>query len=187
MGFPPVFPLFSSVSVGLLADKGAGGRLGATLQLTAMSTFLLWLVVKISPETLRGKAQPGKLQAERFFSDVSGAEHTQGTFLGVGNVCSGRFPKATQAPSCDQGRRLHRQLGKGSPASTLPEQPDLRSREAQVDAWGLWPTLIRAAACYHHPQRPHLPDFPPFQPAGFRCLWPGVISGPLSKLWGQKS
>lgn len=44
-----------------------------------------------------------------------------------------------------------------------PEHPDLRSRGAQINAWGLWNTLLGAAAHYHHPQHPGLPDFTPFQ------------------------
>lgn len=97
--------------------------------------------------------------------------------------CPG-LPALTRA--ADSIGSWEKALAVGSQASALPEEPDLRSEEAQVGAWGLCITLTGAAACYRRLQHCRLPDLPPSQPAVFGCLWPGKMD-PLPKLWGRKA
>lgn len=96
--------------------------------------------------------------------------------LGVGSV------GVLGAPSSDQGEdsmgSYKKALAVGSQASAPPEQPDLRSRKAQINAWGLWTTLMGAVAhCHPHSMQICLTLL------HFSCFH----MDPLCKLWGRKA
>lgn len=115
------------------------------------------------------KAEPSK-QAEPFLLMSQGQNTSRAhTCFGVGSV------GVLGAPSSDQGEdsmgSWEKALPEGSQASALPEQPDLRSREAQIHSCGLWITLLGAAARCYHPQQPDLPDFTPFQLFSYRSAF----------------
>lgn len=124
------FLLFQE-DVEFLTDEGAGWGLEATLQLTA--TILLCLTVKILPETLIYKAQPSK-QAEPFLPRSQGRAHWEHTVPWCGQCgCSGC---SQPWPGWGLMASWEKALAGGS--SALPQQPDLRSRKAQINAWDLW-------------------------------------------------
>lgn len=152
MGVPPVYLSFLTERNGCGIPPRSRGRVKAGGCFAAGSSkhILLCLIVKILPETLTFyKAQPSK-QAEPFLLTSQGQNTSRAhVCLGVGSV------GVLGAPSSDQGEdsmgSWEKALAVGSQASAPPEQPDLRSREAQINVWGLWVALMGAVArCHPH-------------------------------------